>query len=393
MTSVAPEPSTVGQATTVSFTVTSSSGTPTGTVTVSDGTEGCSGTVAAGSCSMTFTTAGAKTLTAAYGGDPDFAVSTSTGVPHTVNAASTTTTITGHTPDPSVVAQPITVSYAVTSAGGTPTGNVTVDDGTVNCTGTVAAGSCSLIPLTPGTKTLTAVYAGDGNFAGSTSLGVTHTVDLAGPPSSSRSSTSASPSPITASNGTSLATITVTVRDAFNNPVQGATATLAATGTNNALTQPVGTTDATGQISGTLSSTTAELKTISATVNNAVKLAQTAAVTVDPAAADHLTFTTQPQDVALGSAITPPVVVTAWDAFDNVASGFTGDVLMALGHDGSLLGTGTLSGSKTVAAVSGVATFGDLSVDPLGIGYTLVASAPGLTGAESSGFTVLSLLP
>jgi len=40
-----------------------------------------------------------------------------------------------------------------------------------------------------------------------------------------------------------------------------------------------------------------------------------------------------------------------------------------------------------------VATFGDLSVDPLGIGYTLVASATGLTGAESSGFTVLALLP
>ena len=66
---------------------------------------------------------------------------------------------------------------------------------------------------------------------------------------------------------------------------------------------------------------------------------------------------------------------------------------MALGHDASLLGTGALSGTKTVAAVSGVATFGDLSVDPLGIGYTLLASATGLTGAESSGFTVLSLLP
>src|SRR5437588_6912837 len=213
------------------------------------------------------------------------------------------------------------------------------------------------------------------------------------PPSSSRSSVSASPSPITASNGASASTITVTVQDVLNNPVQGATATLAATGTNNQLTQPVGTTDVNGQITGTLSSTTAELKTISATVNNAVKVAQSAAVTVNPADANHLTFTTQPQSVALGSAIAPPVVVTAWDPFDNVASGFTGDVLMALGHDASLFQNGTLSGTKTVAAVSGVATFGDLSVDPLGIGYTLLASATGLTGAESSGFTVLSLLP
>src|SRR5205823_9045793 len=56
ITSVAPEPSTVGQATTVSFSVTSSSGTPTGTVTVSDGTEGCSGTVAEGGSGEVLTT-------------------------------------------------------------------------------------------------------------------------------------------------------------------------------------------------------------------------------------------------------------------------------------------------------------------------------------------------
>src|SRR5256885_16021595 len=168
---------------------------------------------------------------------------------------------------------------------------------------------------------------------------------------------------------------------------------MGAGGGRNRRCKPVGTTDVNGQVKGTLSSTTAELKTITATLNNAVKVAQLAAVTVSPADANHLTFTTQPQNVALGSAIAPPVVVTAWDAFDNVASGFAGDVLMALGHDASLFGTGTLSGTKTVAAVSGVATFGDLSVDPLGIGYTLLASVTGLTGAESSGFTVLSLVP
>ncbi len=145
-------------------------------------------------------------------------------------------------------------------------------------------------------------------------------------------------------------------------------------------------------MTGTLSSTVAGTKTITATVGS-VTITQQPTVTVNPADANHLTFTTQPQDITLGSAITPPVVVTAWDAFDNLASSFTGDVAMALGHDASLFQNGTLSGTKTVAAVSGVAAFGDLSVDPLGIGYTLLASATGLTGAESSGFTVLSLLP
>src|SRR5262249_56737197 len=86
ITSDTPDPSKVGQAYTVSFTVTVNppgAGTPTGTVTVSDGTGGtCSASVAAGSCSLTSTTAGAKTLTAVYGGDGNFNGSTSAGELH-----------------------------------------------------------------------------------------------------------------------------------------------------------------------------------------------------------------------------------------------------------------------------------------------------------------------
>src|SRR5262249_59528740 len=70
-----PDPSKVGQAYTVSFTVTVNSpgaGTPTGNVTVSDGAASCTATVAAGGCSLTSTTAGSKSLTAAYAGDSNF---------------------------------------------------------------------------------------------------------------------------------------------------------------------------------------------------------------------------------------------------------------------------------------------------------------------------------
>jgi len=373
----------------VTFTVTSGGGTPTGNVTVSDGTDTCTGSVAAGSCNLTPSTAGTQTLAATYAGDANFSGSTSPGVTHTVTSASTTTTITGHTPDPSVVAQPVNVTFTVTSTGGTPTGNVTVTDGTVGCTGPVAAGSCTLTPLTPGTKTLTATYAGDGNFAGSTSPGVTHTVNLSGAPSSSRSSMSAAPTTIPASTGANVATITVTVLDAFGNAVQGATVALAATGANNTLTQPVGTTDVNGQITGTLSSTTAEVKTISATVNGSVPINQTAAVTVAPAAADHLTFTTQPQDVNVGGTLAR-VVVSVWDAFSNLATGFGGNVKPAIGTDPSVLGA-KLGGASPVMAVSGVATFDALTIDQPGIGYTLVATSDGLTPATSDPFTVIAL--
>ena len=50
-------------------------------------------------------------------------------------------------PDPSVVGQAVTVSFSVTvnaPAAARRPGNVTVSDGTQSCTGTVAAGECTI---------------------------------------------------------------------------------------------------------------------------------------------------------------------------------------------------------------------------------------------------------
>src|SRR5207247_5937490 len=99
-----------------------------------------------------FSSVGGRRMTASYAGDGNFAGSTSARVSQTVGAAGTTTTITGHTPDPSVVGQSVTVNFTVTSAGGTPTGTVTVSDGTDTCSGTVAAGTCTLTPASAGPK-------------------------------------------------------------------------------------------------------------------------------------------------------------------------------------------------------------------------------------------------
>lgn len=96
----------------------------------------------------------------------------------TVNVQNpTTTTITADTPDPSVFGQNYAVNYTVVGGTGTPTGNVTVSDGTNNCTASVATGTCNLPSTSVGAKTLTATYAGDANFNGSTSAGVGHTVN------------------------------------------------------------------------------------------------------------------------------------------------------------------------------------------------------------------------
>src|SRR5437667_3202278 len=92
--------------------------------------------------------------------------------------------------------------------------------------------------------------------------------------------------------------------------------------------------------------------------------------------ATQLVFNVQPSTTTAGAAITPAVEVTAQDASGNTASGFTGNITVAIGTNPS---TGTLSGTKTVAAVAGVATFSGLSIDKAGTGYTLTATGAGST--------------
>jgi len=87
------------------------------------------------------------------------------------------------------------------------------------------------------------------------------------------------------------------------------------------------------------------------------------AFNVTAGAATQLVFSVQPTSATAGSVITPAVQLTAQDAQGNTVTGFTANVTVALGANP---GSGTLSGSKTVPAVAGVATFGDLSLDKAG---------------------------
>jgi hypothetical protein len=86
--------------------------------------------------------------------------------------------------------------------------------------------------------------------------------------------------------------------------------------------------------------------------------------------------------------IQPSVQVAIVDALGNRVTSFNGQVTIAIGHNGGTVFPGTLSGTRTVNAVNGVATFADLSIDQLGTGYTLVASVPNVFTAESSPFNI-----
>src|SRR5439155_782038 len=81
----------------------------------------------------------------------------------------------------------------------------------------------------------------------------------------------------------------------------------------------------------------------------------------------------------------PAVRVTARDGSGNTGTSYTGLITVAIGANP---GGGTLSGTTSVNAVSGVATFSTLSINNAGNGYTLLASATGLTGTTSASFNI-----
>jgi ribulose-5-phosphate 4-epimerase/fuculose-1-phosphate aldolase len=104
-------------------------------------------------------------------------------------------------------------------------------------------------------------------------------------------------------------------------------------------------------------------------------------VSVTAGAAAQLVFSVQPSNTAAGAAITPAVQVSITDASGNLVTGATDNVTVAIGTNP---GSGTLSGTATVAPVGGVATFSDLSINKSGTGYTLGASWGSLTGTSAA---------
>src|SRR5207249_4974833 len=91
-----------------------------------------------------------------------------------------------------------------------------------------------------------------------------------------------------------------------------------------------------------------------------------------------------PSTTVAGAAITPDVQVTAQDGSGNTATGFTGNVTVAIGTNPS---SGTLSGTKTVAAGAAGAAFSGLSIDKAGTGYTLTATGAGSTTSTAFNIT------
>ncbi len=106
-----------------------------------------------------------------------------------------------------------------------------------------------------------------------------------------------------------------------------------------------------------------------------------------------LRFLAQPQNARVTQTITnrdydpsgPPVSVEVVDSLGQRITTSTAQISIGFAVNA---GGGTLSGTTTKAAVAGVATFSNLSIDNAGYNYSLAASSPGATSATSDPFTI-----
>jgi hypothetical protein len=179
-------PSVFSQPVTLTATVTSGGGVPTGTVTFKDGSTTLSTGALDGTGHATLTTSAlsvaSHSLTAVYGGSASFLGSTSTAVTQTVNKDGTATTVTSSL-NPSHHNQAVTFTATVTASApglGLPTGTVTFKDknktigtATLNASGQATFTTST---LSNGSHPITVTYGGSTSFLTSTSATLTQTV-------------------------------------------------------------------------------------------------------------------------------------------------------------------------------------------------------------------------
>jgi hypothetical protein len=166
----------------VSFSVTVTPSTATGTIQFLDGAAVLSTvTLSGGTASFSSATLaqGTHSITAVYSGDAANAGSTSAIVSQVVNAKTVTSTTVTSSANPSIVGTNVTLNATVTPS--TATGTVQFLDGaavlaTVTLTNGAASYSTSTLVL--GAHSITVVYSGDANNAGSTSAVFSQTVNL-----------------------------------------------------------------------------------------------------------------------------------------------------------------------------------------------------------------------
>jgi hypothetical protein len=193
-----------GQTQTLTATVTSTAGTPTGPVIFFDGTTrvGQASLNAAGQATLTVSLGvGPHSLTATFGGNQTFATSTSAPVAETASRANTVLALSASI-NPVGQGRPVTFTASVTAvapSSATPTGIVTFFQGNtvLGTVGLDANGKANLTTTfsTLGSLPIKAVFNGFGNFAGSSQT-ITEQVSATASPAATTTALVASANPV-----------------------------------------------------------------------------------------------------------------------------------------------------------------------------------------------------
>ena len=105
--------------------------------------------------------------------------------------------------------------------------------------------------------------------------------------------------------------------------------------------------------------------------DGALNGATSSSFTVSPAAASKVVYGVQPSSATAGVADSPSITVEVEDQFGNIVTTDSSNVTLTVAS-----GPGSASGTLTVAASRGVATFGNVKLNTAG-SYTLTASDGG----------------
>lgn len=223
----------------------------------------------------------------------------------------------------------------------------------------------------PGQASITAVGKG---MPGSTALTVN------APPASKLVFTA---QPASGSSGQSLGTVKIAVQNVLGSTVTSDNTTQ--------VTVTIGANPGAGSLSGAVTaSVTAGVATFTnVSINksgsgytltaaaNALDGATSSTFNVSPGAAAQAIFGVQPPNGRAGDPLSPAVQVELQDVAGNLVTTARNAVTIAMGTNP---GGATLAGTTTVNAVSGIATFSNLSINKSGTGYTLSATTAGLSG-------------
>ncbi len=403
-------PITLGGSVTVSASVSAPSGvstTPTGNVqfqvSINGGAYSNFGSLVAlsgGSASVPYT---AQTVTtygfrAVYQGDNNY-------VSGTTGAASGTLTVnkgTANVPAPSLnpsgsttVATSVSLSVTISGGGAAPTGSATFQ---VNIGGGGWSTIGSAVFLTSGSASITYVpqkvdsyqfqiiYSGDNNYNGPTNSSVV-----------SLTVNSGSAAHLVVSSGTSQVagtpfTLTVSVNDSYGNIVTGYTGTVNFTSSDSGpgVSLPSDYTFLSGDHGTHTFTNGVKLKTAGSqsitatdTVTSSITGSQPG-IKMNPAALDHLAIIV-PETVTAGSTF-GSVNVTAYDAYNNVKTDYTGSVYFTSADSAATLPYSSLSKYLFAISDSGVHTFSGFNLKT--IPSQTITVTDGSVSKQSASITV-----